>query len=482
MKWCLGVLLLAGCTASPSKPDANMMVMAECESRAECMGGKICSPDKRCVSCESSGQCSLKEVCSPDAGVCALREGWGAECTANESCQAGSWCKQGLCVARSQVSLCPQGLTTECPQGERCNRTTLVCEEDLGCSTRDDCGAMETCNAGSRQCVPRCTVEMQSSVCAAGERCVGDKCAQCADNADCGIGLVCDAAGRCVAGERCYTDRDCRVPLACFVATGACLPKPPPCVSNDNCPSDQRCDVRNGRCIARTCQPDRYEPNDSLMRAFAIVPSTLRDLTLCQGDVDWYGVTLQRGDQLGVNVEADPFSENTFSTTIRDSTQRTVASGRFLVSYVAPAAGKYYVVVSTLDPFQPYDVSFLQSRGIPCDDDALEPNDGPMQAVALNAQRSADGKVCPQDADWFQPQPAAGQGLVARLTNYNASRGLLRLCLVTVDGMQELACSDDAEPEVRASAAQVMMRPMLVRVTGSTERVNNAYTLEVAYP
>lgn len=475
------MLALAACPPAMTQPtDSGASV--ECSGRAECSAGLICV-ESRCTGCESSGQCSVKEVCSPDGGVCALREGWGTDCASNDDCQAGSWCKQGLCLERAAVSLCPLGNSSECPQGERCNRTSLVCEEDLGCSTNDDCGAMEVCNTGSRQCSPRCTVETQGTVCAAGERCADDGlCVQCTGDAECGAGLTCDAARRCVAGMRCYTDRDCKVPLTCFVATGACLPKPPPCLTNDNCSADQRCDVRRSRCVPKTCQPDRYEPNETSEKAFGVTTGTLTDLTLCQGDVDWYATNLNRGDQVGVIVDADPFSENNFSTVIKDPGGRTVAGGRFLVSHVAASMGTYYVVVSTIDPYQLYDVTFLRARGTPCDDDSREPNDTPVQATQLNASRTSDGKVCPQDSDYFQPTVPMGKGLRARLINYDASKGLLNLCVVSADGQTELFCSDAPSPVVTLTSTQLGVDAVLVRVSGSTERISNVYTLEVEYP
>ncbi len=454
----------------------------ECETRAECEAGKVCTTDRYCDFCESSGQCSLKEECGAETKLCALRPGWGTQCATNEECQAGSWCKQGLCQDRSQVSLCPAGLDSECPQGERCNRVTTVCEENLGCSTDLDCSAGEKCNVGSRACAPRCTVDTQAAICAAGERCVGELCVQCAGNAECGVGLVCDAAGRCSAGQRCYGDRDCKVPLVCFIQTGACLPKQPPCVSNDDCAADQRCDVASGRCVPRTCQPDRYEPNNDDTRAFNVAPGTYRGLTLCTADVDWYGVNLARGDQLGVNVDADPFSENTFTTVIKDTAGRTLAGGKLLVSYVAPVPAKYFVVISSTDAFQEYDVTFLQSRGTPCDDDTFEPNDAAAQPTALNTATQADGMVCPQDQDWFRVAVPAARGVRASLLNYDSGRGLLRLCLFAADGTTMLSCTEDPAPAVSATAAQAAGQNVLVRVLGTNERLANGYTLNVEFP
>ncbi len=474
-------LFFAACPPTKTEPDAGRE--PECTSRSECDAGLVCTAERYCAACTTSGQCSLKEECNVDSRLCALRAGWGSECATNDDCTLGSWCKQGLCQARSQVSLCPGGQSSECPQGERCNQLTLVCEEDLGCSTDDDCSAGEICNTGSRACQPRCTVDTQAEICPASTRCVEEKCVQCGSDADCGPGLSCDAAGNCSAGSRCYTDRDCSVPLVCHVQTGACLTRAPSCRSDDNCAANQRCDVPSGRCIARDCQPDRYEPNNDDAHAFGVAEGAYRDLTLCPSDVDWFSIALARGDQLGVNVDADPFSENNFATVVKDSAGRTVAGGRFLASYVAPAPATYFVVVSTIDPFQPYDVTFLKSRGTPCDDDALEPNDSVAQAVMLNSTTQADGRICPQDQDWFRATvPGTATNVRARLINYTAGNGLLRLCLFKSDGVTQLGCSADGMPSITAATASLEGTSVVVRVVGDTERIANSYTLTLEFP
>ena len=478
------MVLLAGCPKRPVSTAADGgRPRKACETRADCDVGLICTQDKFCDSCSSSGQCSVKERCESEKRVCSLRAGWGSNCAANEDCQAGSWCKQGLCLERAAVSLCPLGTNAECPQGNRCNTLTTVCEEDLGCSTNDDCSGGEVCNLGNRKCVPRCTVETQGTVCGASERCISERCAQCAVSAECSVGLVCNAAGQCAAGNRCYTDRDCMVPLACFVQTGACLPKAPPCISDDNCTVDRRCEVNSGSCVPKSCQPDRYEPNNTDVKAFGVAAGAYRKLTLCEGDVDWYGISLNRGDQLGVNLDADPFSEFAFTTVIKDDTGRTLSGGHLLVSYVASLTAKYYVVISASDAFQSYDATFLISRGTPCDDDSNESNDDAVHATAMNSSTHIDGAICPQDQDWFRSVVPATKGLRASLVNYDSSRGLLRLCVFKNDGQTQLGCSDAAvSPVVNVSASQLSGTSAVVRVTGSTDRIANPYTLQVEFP
>ncbi len=475
----LCALLLTACPKPTTAPDAS--VIPQCTTRSECDAGLVCTSDQFCSTCSTSGQCSVKEECNVTSRLCALRAGWGTACSVNDDCQAGSWCKQGLCQARSAVSLCVGGLNSECPQGERCNRITLVCEEDLGCSINEDCSPGELCNTGSRQCQPRCTPETQVDVCAASQRCIEQKCVQCTMSAECDPGLECDLAGNCSAPARCYTDRDCPLPLVCQ-PTGACLPKRPPCSSDDTCAINQRCDVPSGRCIARDCQPDRYEPNNDDVRAFGVAPGPYRNLTLCPADVDWYSIGLSRGDLLGVNVDADPFAENNFTTVVKDSTGRTLAGGRLLVSYVAPVPARYFVVISTIDPFQTYDVTFLKSRGTPCDDDTHEPNDTSTQPTLLNTSTQADGRICPQDQDWFRSTVPAGQGVRVRLINYDAGAGLLRVCLFQANGTTLIACSADLMPSITVPATALTSNQILVRVVGDMDRSANSYTLSLEFP
>jgi hypothetical protein len=235
--------------------------------------------------------------------------------------------------------------------------------------------------------------------------------------------------------------------------------------------------------VPRTCQPDRYEPDDTMTEAYGISQGRYDGLTLCTGDLDWYSISLARGDQLGVNIDADPFSENNFSALIKDPSGRTVAAGHFLVSYVASSPQKYFVVISTTDNYQPYDVTFLLSRGTPCDDDANEPNDSPAQATSLNSSNMIDGQICPQDEDWFKVSVPAGMGLSAQLVNYDSSKGLLRLCAFPEgdDGGMPLACDDSTMPNISVDAGSpdAGATNLYIRVNGETDKNANGYTLKV---
>jgi hypothetical protein len=474
--------VLWACALFACAPTGGGGTLQRCEVRADCSGGQVCTQDKLCADCVSSGECGLKEECriDADAGVqrCALRSGWGTDCERNDQCSAGKWCVQGLCRDTSEFRKCPGGTNAECLAGQRCNTINFVCEQDLGCATRADCSSLEVCNVGSHRCVPRCAPETQLEVCLAGEKCVNEMCVQCASDAECSVGLFCDAAGKCVAEPRCYQDRDCQVPLVCYLQTGTCVDKPPPCASDENCAPDQRCYLATGRCIPRSCQPDRFEPNDTLSTARVTTADTYFDLTLCAADVDVYAFNLARADLIGINVGADPFAENTFSTVVQDALGRTLASGKLLASYVAPSPATYYVSISTTDPYQPYDVTFLLTRGTPCDDDVWEPNDVASQATRVNLGTAVDGMICPQDTDYFSVAVPTGSGLRVSLTGYQSSNGLLRLC-ASVGGV-EFGCSDDLmTPSVTGIPDRVGGKTVLVKVNAVDPRVANGYTLAV---
>jgi Cys-rich repeat protein len=475
--------VFAACTSTNGSDDGGRTSALHCETRESCQGGQICTQDKFCADCLSSGECLLKEECRIDADAgtqrCALRSGWGTQCVRNDQCPAGQWCVQGLCKASTQVRLCPSGINSECLPGERCNTINLVCEEDLGCSANADCSPGEVCNTGTHRCVPRCTAETEQDVCLGGEKCVNERCVQCASNSECGVGFFCDAAGKCAAQPRCYQDRDCRVPLVCHLPTGTCIDKPLPCSSDENCASDERCQVGTGKCIPRSCQPDRFEPNDDISTARATAPEPYLDLTLCSADVDVYAFNLSRGDRLGVNVDADPLAEDTFTTLVQDAMGRTVARGKLLTSFVASAPATYFVSISTTDIYQPYDAIFLLTRGVPCDDDFWEPNDLPGQATPVNLAGFVEGVICPQDFDYFFVAVPSEMGVRVSLVDYHSAFGLLRLCLV-MEGME--FCSDDPSlPAVEAVAAQVAGRTVLARVTGGDPRIANSYTLRVEF-
>ncbi len=481
------LVFAAGCppTKAPVVEPLDGGASRECAARADCPGGKICTPEGACSLCSSSGQCRLREDCQTGTRVCALKSGWGEACSLNTQCPAGRFCRQGLCEEREAVQLCPTAAPGECAAGFRCNTANSVCEQDLGCVEDGDCAAAEVCNVSLARCVPRCTAETEAAVCPLGQKCYGALCGECGGTIDCPAGSRCNEGKRCVTTARCFAERDCAVPLICHLPTGACLERPPPCVSDESCPLDERCDVSVGRCVPRACQPDRLEPNGTRAAAFGAVAQEYSGLTLCELDQDFFLLQLSRGDQLGLNIDADPFAESAFLSAILDSQGRVLATGKFTVSYVAPVVGSYYVRISTSDPTHVYDVTFLLSRGVPCDDDGNEPNDTSATAVPLQSSRLVDGRICPQDVDHFRFDISPEGGTVT-LSGFDVAQGALSLCLfelvAAADGGSPnpvaRGCSDDAAPAIPIASAG-STRTYLAQVKGQSDRAQNGYTLQV---
>jgi hypothetical protein len=74
-----------------------------------------------------------------------------------------------------------------------------------------------------------------------------------------------------------------------------------------------------------------------------------------------------------------------------------------------------------------------------------------------------------------------GKGVKVALINYDAGKGLLKLCAVAADGLTTYGCSNELAPAVSVAAATLTSATLLVQVQGDTERLSNAYTLDVEF-
>jgi peptidoglycan-associated lipoprotein len=107
-----------------------------------------------------------------------------------------------------------------------------------------------------------------------GEVCVQGQCRECATDANCKPGFVCDA-NRCVPRPECKNDTGCGPGKKC--RDGKCKQEQTreegTCTSDGDCPSGEKC--KNGRCAAPSgpvgCDysPVRFEFNESRLTADA---------------------------------------------------------------------------------------------------------------------------------------------------------------------------------------------------------------------
>lgn len=93
-----------------------------------------------------------------------------------------------------------------------------------------------------------------------GEVCVQGQCQECATNANCKAGFVCDA-NKCVPKPECTSDGACGAGKKC--SQGKCIVAEAPreegtCVRNDDCPSGEEC--KEGRCAAKSVSACDFSP------------------------------------------------------------------------------------------------------------------------------------------------------------------------------------------------------------------------------
>ncbi len=178
----------------------------------------------------------------PDGSVLAVPDG-GADAGPQPECAGDSDCPQGfVCAAVNGVPTCvpnpnppPPGDGTDCspcPSPGECRMNVCIQPTGSGafCEFDSECGDGELCIAG------RCTPNPRVPV-------------SCSDSSSCPTGLTCGPAGTCI----CMHTTDCPIGLVCL-DSGLCGPGDgtdgAPCVADAECDMGMVCDA--GRCRPST--------------------------------------------------------------------------------------------------------------------------------------------------------------------------------------------------------------------------------------
>lgn len=433
-----------------------------------------------CVNCERDRECARDEMCHPLERLCRLKPCFGRDCTIHDDCGLGEFCVQGLCLVGSQttaagcrVSSCADGEV--CDVGERCHPINRVCEEDLGCANDADCGEAQRCVAG--RCELACTAQTALEVCGLRRVCDDGACVDCVKDGDCGAGLTCDREQKmCVSPFSCRNNRDCQAPLVCNRLTRECTVDPGPCVSEGDCPDDETCQLATGKCVPRACIPDRFEPNDSLERATPLPNGATTGLTLCDGDVDYFRVSLENGDRAQVAVDVDTLLN--FDVAILGPVGEVLSQSDFAVRATANVDGDYYVRTRTDDAYVRYGLRLTVSRGIPCVDDEYEPNDSFLSASPMDPGDYLGLQVCPGNADWYQVSVREGDKLDVRI-EMTALQGDLDLFLYDSDGKTLLGSSATVLDVEQVQTAVFTGSRVYAKVVGAAATTRNAYDLKI---
>ena len=204
-------------------------------------GTPYCGGQGKCVACVYNQQCEDGNPCTADqcrqgVGTCAESTAQAGECMLKDG--GLGHCGGTSCVECFSDIHCPDGV---CGAANSC----------VGCRTRRDCGAAQTCDPESNTCV-QC---LQASDCFVPGQCDAFECnaGACVPGTTrpdvctlrSGNPGLCDSSGACV---RCLGDGDCTQD-APFCSGGRCVQ----CAADTDCPRGT-CDTMTGTC--RGCSSD----------------------------------------------------------------------------------------------------------------------------------------------------------------------------------------------------------------------------------
>ncbi len=469
--------LLGSCSSSNTHDLDGGSDAIFCSDRLDCPARLGCV-DGICGHCARDRDCSVTEFCQPVERLCYPI--FVGECTLNQDCDLGWFCVQGKCTDSKDVVPCTSN--DQCEAGQRCDQLNLVCVLDLGCNRDEDCAQGEVCDLANHRCNSACTPETADVI--GGFAMVCDefgRCVECYDDQQCGVGLRCNLdTNRCEGQNSCVTDRDCYPGTVCNPQTYQCTTKPPDCLSSADCPDGTICDPPSGRCVSQDCRPDPMEPNDDPMAPSVLVPGRTQELVLCPDDVDWFGMELARGDRLQVIVNTDFLAADHFHIALFNvEFTEVIQQDSLLIDTVATEDGLYRLRATTSDEQAEYSFIVTLSRGVPCDDDDMEPNDAPLTAAPITEGTYGPLAICPRDEDWYVLQRPTDSDLVVRI-DYPALDGDLDLDLLAGDGHTLVMRSATAGNSETVFSDNDPGTRFFIRVYGDTQ-VSNNYEMTVTF-
>jgi hypothetical protein len=284
-------------------------------------------------------------------------------------------------------------------------------------------------SGGAELCAP-CSADVQCG----GE---GDLCIAVGDANHCTVGC----GGGCDAGLTCMEVTSVDGSTAEQCVPPACGDMPPP-----------------------ECTDDAFEENDTRAQAAmqaVFEPGSVDGLMSCEGDEDWYRITVTEEGMLGGLIAAGDGTANldlglydlggaeleTASTGSSDEVvEACVSPGTYYLRVFSASGGnRAYELLHTFDP---------GSCASTCDDDGFEPDDSDGQATATSLPFSADDRViCSGDPDYYAVALNTGDTLVGDLTFVDAD-GDLDFHFHDTNGADLTPCTVDAPGQCSVDAGQ----------------------------
>ena len=175
------------------------------------------------------------------------------------------------------------------------------------------------------------------------------------------------------------------------------------------------------------CVDDFFEDNDTDTTAAGVIPGVYPGLQACDGDDDWYSVTLAIGDEIDAEVlfghaegDIDLYLYDPSGTMVDFS--NSSSDDEAVGPYTAAADGDHLVKVELYTdtgalPGNGYDLEIGVVQVVPeCFDDAFEDNDSDAAAFGLGAGTYAGLASCPLDDDYYAVTLATNDELTVDLS------------------------------------------------------------------
>lgn len=253
-------------------------------------------------------------------------------------------------------------------------------------------------------------------------------------------------------------------------------------VGNDttaDAPGDSAVDDDTADTDPFACRPDELGDTSVDAPAELDLDELLADLTLCEGESDWFAIAAP--NDADVTVIVDTLDDDALSVELArgDRTADGEVIDGAVIATIGPGADD--IVVRVLGaPGTEHIYSIVASAALDpgCPDRTDEPNDDASLATPVDDRTTPiETWICAGDEDWFRLDLAAGEELVANL-RFSHDDGDLELELLDSSGAQVAISESGDDDELVSSGPMLADDTLYVRVWGFRQAAA-PYSLEL---
>jgi hypothetical protein len=234
------------------------------------------------------------------------------------------------------------------------------------------------------------------------------------------------------------------------------------------------------------CTDDQWEPNNIPQDATEVEATEYVDLRLCEGDSDWFSVSVPAGNRMTAQIEFDNSSGNLDlelyngdATNLLDYSDSNTSDFES-VSVRTPVDDTFLIrVYGDEEAENQYNLSISFLPPIECTADQFEENDTASEAFDLTSGEWQELVSCPDDEDWYRVEVMENNILTATIRFYHDD-GDLDLFLYDGTGTNLLQASqtDTNDEQIRYITIGGQAGFFLIKVANVGGMVN-IYTLQI---